>query len=426
MARYLAGRIAGLVLILFLVCLFTYLIFFKLSPDPAVMICGKTCTPGADPDQIRDVLGLDQPFLTQFWDFLTGCSPGGTTARARTSSTARRPCLGYCFQTSQSVWQMIVDRLPVSATVAIGAAVLWLLDRHPGRAAQRGQGGHLVGPYRDGAGPRRRRASPTTCSRWRCSTSWWCGCRSCRSRRRSPFSDGPVLWFQSYLMPWVVLATGYACLYARLTRANVIDTLAENFMRTARAKGLPPALTMRRHALRPALTPIATIFGMDFAGAAGRRADHRDRLRPQRRRQDGRRLDRQERPAGDHGGHAPRGVLRGGGQRRGRPRLHRARPESEDHRMSDLLVVEDLTVTFPTTRGRVDVVKDVSFTVGSGRDRRHRRRVRLRQVDDQPGRSWACCRAGRVTRGSIRLDGVELLGRTDRQMRRDPGRRRPR
>ena len=131
-----------------------------------------------------------------------------------------------------------MDRLPVSVTVAVGAAVLWLLVGIARRAAQRGQGGHLVGPHRDGAGARRHPASPTTCSRWCCSTCWWSGCRSLPFPPAVAFADDPVPWFQSYLMPWIVLAIGYACLYARLTRANVIDTLAENYMRTARAKGL--------------------------------------------------------------------------------------------------------------------------------------------------------------------------------------------
>jgi peptide/nickel transport system permease protein len=83
------------------------------------------------------------------------------------------------------------------------------------------------------------------------------------------FADNPMLWFESYIMPWTVLAVGYACLYARLTRSNVIDTLSENYYRTARAKGLSRPLILRRHALRPALTPITTIFGMDFAGLLG-------------------------------------------------------------------------------------------------------------------------------------------------------------
>ncbi|MGP3957701.1 ABC transporter permease [Nonomuraea sp. 3N208] len=267
MARYLAGRAAGVVVILFLVCLFTFIIFFTLSPDPAVMICGKTCTPERI-DQIRSVLGLDEPFGTQFVSFLVGLFAGRDYGEGANLVHCAAPCLGYSFQTNQSVWDMVVERLPVSATVAIGAAVLWLLV---------GVAAGLVSAVKEG--------------------TWWdraamglaLGGSSVPNYvlalalqyvlvvqlqvlpfpQAVAFGDDPVLWFQSYLMPWVVLATGYACLYARLTRANVIDTLAENFMRTARAKGLNPALTLRRHALRPALTPIATIFGMDFAALLG-------------------------------------------------------------------------------------------------------------------------------------------------------------
>nr|WP_281070310.1 ABC transporter permease [Paeniglutamicibacter kerguelensis] len=83
------------------------------------------------------------------------------------------------------------------------------------------------------------------------------------------FGEDPLFWFQSYLMPWTVLAFGYASMYARLTRANMIDTLGENFIRTARAKGLSSGLVLGRHALRPSLTPIVTLFGMDFAGLLG-------------------------------------------------------------------------------------------------------------------------------------------------------------
>ncbi|MFI7611798.1 ABC transporter permease [Nonomuraea terrae] len=267
MARYLAGRALSMVLILFLVCLFTYVIFFALQPDPAVMICGKFCTPERI-DQIRDVLGLNEPFLAQFFGFLAGIFAGRDYGEGANLVHCPAPCLGYSFQSNQSVWEMVLERLPVSVTVAVGAAVLWLLI---------GIVAGLVSAVKEG--------------------TWWdraamglaLGGSSVPNYvlalalqyvlvvqlqvlpfpQAVPFSDDPVLWFQSYLMPWLVLATGYACLYARLTRANVIDTLAENFMRTARAKGLSPVLTMRRHALRPALTPIATIFGMDFAALLG-------------------------------------------------------------------------------------------------------------------------------------------------------------
>ena len=267
MARYLAGRLAGVVLILFLICLFTFVIFFTLQPDPAVMICGKTCTPERI-DQIRNVLGLDRPFFAQFWTFLIGIFAGRDYGSGANLVHCAAPCLGYSFQTSQSVWEMVVDRLPVSATVAIGAAVLWLLV---------GIVAGLVSAVKEGTWWDR--TAMGLALGWSSIPNYvlalalqyvlvvWLQILPFPSA--VAFSDGPLLWFQSYLMPWVVLATGYACLYARLTRANVIDTLAENFMRTARAKGLSPALTLRRHALRPALTPIATIFGMDFAALLG-------------------------------------------------------------------------------------------------------------------------------------------------------------
>lgn len=267
MTRYVAGRIGGLVVLLFLVCLFTYLIFFKLSADPALMICGKTCTPERIL-QIRTALGLDQPFVKQFLDYMGGMFAGRDYGTGVNLVHCPAPCLGYSFQSNQSVTQMLLDRLPVSATVAIGAAVLWLIV---------GIAAGLLSAVKEG--------------------SWWdrtamglaLGGASIPHYvlglalqyvlvvklqilpfpSAVPFSDDPVLWFQSYLMPWIVLATGYACLYSRLTRSNVIDTLAENFMRTARSKGLSPVLTMRRHALRPALTPIVTIFGMDFAALLG-------------------------------------------------------------------------------------------------------------------------------------------------------------
>lgn len=267
MARYVAGRIAGVVLILFLVCLFTYVIFFTLSPDPAVLICGRTCTPERI-DQIRDLLGLNQPFLTQFWTFLSGIFAGRDYGTGANLVHCPAPCLGYSFQTNQSVWQMIVDRVPVSATVAIGAAVLWLLV---------GVVAGLVSAVKEGTWVDRAAMGlalggasvPNYVLALALQYVLVVQLQVLPFPSAVAFSDGPVLWFESYLMPWVVLATGYACLYARLTRANVIDTLAENFMRTARAKGLSPVLTMRRHALRPALTPIATIFGMDFAALLG-------------------------------------------------------------------------------------------------------------------------------------------------------------
>ena len=267
MTRYIAGRLLGLVGILLAICFFTFAIFFWLSPDPAAAVCGRTCTP-LRIQEIRQSLGLGQPFLIQFADYVKGIFAGRTYGSGADLVHCAAPCLGYSFQSSQNVWEMITQRLPVTITVAVGAAVCWLLI---------GVIAGVVSGVREG--------------------TWWdraamfvtLGGASIPSYvlalvlqyllvvklQLLPFPGNvgflpnPGLWFQSYLMPWVVLAAAYACLYARLTRSNVIDTMSENFMRTARAKGLPRGLILRRHALRPALTPITTIFGMDFAGLLG-------------------------------------------------------------------------------------------------------------------------------------------------------------
>ena len=126
MPRFLITRVASGLGVLLLVCLFTFVVFFALSPDPAVQICGKTCTPERI-DQIRSQLGIDQPFLAQYWQFVTGIFTGRTYGEGEAAITCAAPCLGFSFQTNQPVTDMIAVRMPVSATVAVGAAVLWLL-----------------------------------------------------------------------------------------------------------------------------------------------------------------------------------------------------------------------------------------------------------------------------------------------------------
>ena len=79
-----------------------------------------------------------------------------------------------------------------------------------------------------------------------------------------PFSTNPLLWARNLVLPWLCLAFLYAALYARLTRAGMLETMSEDYIRTARSKGLPERTVIFKHGLRAALTPIVTIFGMDL------------------------------------------------------------------------------------------------------------------------------------------------------------------
>lgn len=267
MTRFLIGRTLGMLGVLFVVCLFTFVVFFVLSPDPAVQICGKNCTPDRI-DQIRLNLGLDRPFLEQFSTFLVGLVAGRTYGVGETAIQCAAPCLGYSFQTSQAVTEMLTQRLPVSATLAIGAAILWLLSGiiagvlsavHEGRFLDRFLAGLTLGGM----------SIPNYVLALVLQFVLVVVLGWLPFPQALPIGEDPVQWFLNFLMPWIVLAVGAAATYTRLTRANVIDTLQENYVRTARAKGLRQHLVWRRHALRPALTPIATMFGMDFAGLLG-------------------------------------------------------------------------------------------------------------------------------------------------------------
>ena len=80
-----------------------------------------------------------------------------------------------------------------------------------------------------------------------------------------PFSQNPLLWARNLVLPWVTTAFLYAALYARLTRAGMLETMGEDYIRTARAKGLGERTVITKHALRAVLTPVITIFGMDSA-----------------------------------------------------------------------------------------------------------------------------------------------------------------
>lgn len=267
MTRFIISRVSGMALVLFLVTLFTYIIFFLLSPDPAVQICGKNCTPERI-DQIRANLGLDQSFASQFFAYVSGLFTGREFEVGGAVVACEAPCLGYSFQTGQMVSDMVLQRLPVSATVAIGAAILWLLAGlvggvlsavHEGRFVDRLVAGGTLGAM----------SIPNYVLALALQFVLVVQLGWLPFPKAVPFGEDPGQWFLNFLMPWVVLAVGYAAVYTRLTRANVSDTLQENFVRTAYAKGLSPALVWRRHALRPALTPVVTIFGMDLAALLG-------------------------------------------------------------------------------------------------------------------------------------------------------------
>ncbi|MEU9045229.1 MULTISPECIES: ABC transporter permease [unclassified Kitasatospora] len=267
MILYLLRRLAVTAAILVVICAATFAIFYLMPAEPAQGACGKACSPERIAE-IRTTLGLDHSPLVQFRDYLAGIVSGRTYGTGAQAVNCPLPCLGFSFQTDQPVWQVLTSRLPVSFSIAVGAAVLWLAV---------GVGTGTVSALRRGS--LWDRAAMTAALGGASLPIYFTALvlqyllvvrlQLLPYPQVVPFTADPIGWAQSLLMPWITLAMLYAGIYARVTRSEMLESLGQNYVRTARAKGLAEVTVVRRHALRPALMPIVTIFGMDLGALLG-------------------------------------------------------------------------------------------------------------------------------------------------------------
>lgn len=263
MIAYLLRRLASAAAILLVICALTFAIFYLAPDDPAQRACGKACTPQRI-EEISGQLGLDRPVPEQFASYLKGIVAGRTYGGV----DCPVPCLGFSFQTNVPVRELLVSRLPVSASIAVGAAALWLLV---------GVSAGVLAALRKGTWIDRTAMAaalggislPIYLTALVLQYVLVVVLQVLPYPRAVGLLEDPAGWFASMLMPWIALAALYAGMYARLSRTEVIGALGQNFVRTARAKGLTEAAVIRRHALRPALTPIVTVFGMDLGALLG-------------------------------------------------------------------------------------------------------------------------------------------------------------
>jgi peptide/nickel transport system permease protein len=239
--------------LLFLVSFLTFVIFYLFpSADPAALRAGRQPNPQLI-EQIRHQLGLDKPWYSQYFDYM--------------KQLVLHQDFGHSYQSNIDVKDQIFSRLPATMSLAIGAAVLWLvigITIGTISAIKRGSlldratmGGALVAI-----------SAPV----------YWLGLISLYlfaddigrfkifpgAGSYVPISEDPAKWFGSLIMPWFVLAAAFAAFYARLLRSNLVETMSLDYIRTARAKGLPERTVVIRHGLRSAITPIVTAAGLDI------------------------------------------------------------------------------------------------------------------------------------------------------------------
>jgi peptide/nickel transport system permease protein len=253
MARFVIRRLLWAIVLLFVVSFVTFVIFYLFpSADPAVLRAGRQPNT-ALVEQIRHNLGLDNPWYQQYWDYMKRLVFHGD--------------FGYSYQNNISVRQQIFDRLPATISLAVGAAVIFLFF------------GILIGII-SGTRPR------SLLDRFTMGGSlvaisapvYWLGLVSLflfandigkipifdGAGSYVPLSEDPQQWAGSLILPWLVLAASFTAIYARLLRGNLIEVMSEDYIRTARAKGLPERRVVLRHGVRSAITPLVTAAGIDI------------------------------------------------------------------------------------------------------------------------------------------------------------------
>jgi peptide/nickel transport system permease protein len=253
MVAFAARRTIGALIVLAIVSVITFAIFIVIpGGDPATRMAGKNAT-DANIANIRETWGFNDPFYVQYALMVKKIFTGDLIS----------------YTTQQDVLDEIKRGLPATFSLAIGAAIIWLFF------------GILVGVI-----------SAVTAGRWSDRTItvlaligismpvFWLGIIAryylgpenagiFPDGQYVPITQNPLDWLYHMILPWCVLAVLFIGFYGRVLRSNILDAINEDYVRTAKAKGLAPRRVMIKHVLRNSMIPIVTLFGLDFAGVLG-------------------------------------------------------------------------------------------------------------------------------------------------------------
>lgn len=276
MLAYVVRRLIGGVILLIVMSMVTFLLFFASPINPADFACGKNCS-AEQKQQTADALGFNDSAIEQWGKFAKGVFvgrdfPDDPKVRETAPDTivhCDAPCLGYSRERGDTVTNKIKETMPVSLSIALVAFILWIVGGvllgviaalKKGTIIDRGLVGISLVLY----------AFPTffvglllykfVAIQW-----GWVGVPEYQTIEEGGIGG----WLSGLLLPGITLAVFFMAAYVRMTRAFVLESLSEDYVRTAKAKGLPQRRVISKHALRAALTPIVTMAGLDFAGLMG-------------------------------------------------------------------------------------------------------------------------------------------------------------
>ena len=266
MLHFVGRRLVSAVSVVLVTMVATFALFFIAPTDPAGAICGERNCTLQRYNEIKANLHLDRPKVQQFAEYVEGIFVGRDFETSGVTQHCAAPCLGFSFKNDRPVLDMLSTRMPVTVSLVAGYGVLVLtIGVSVGAMAAKRRGtvgdrflmsgtlvvssvpyyivGLMVALYLTILYPILPRGGWT------------------------PPSENVAKWFGGLLTPWLVLGI-YSCTdYARYSRGSMVETLSEDFIRTARAKGLSDRMVTYKHALRAGLIPVITIFGLDIAGS---------------------------------------------------------------------------------------------------------------------------------------------------------------
>ena len=269
MFAYIVRRLLWSVVLLFVLSIVTFSIFYlvpRLGGATPETLAARYVGRAATAETVRltaERLGLLDPVPVQYWHWVKGIFVGAEYDYGQGTEHCPAPCLGYSFITRQAVWPELLDRAPVTISLVVGASLLWLIAGIVTGVVSALRRGSVFD--RAAMGVALAGVSLPIFFTGLVALAFFSYQLRITAPGGSyvPFRENPALWAYSLLLPWITLAFLFSAQYARLGRAGMLETMSEDYIRTARAKGLPERTVVVKHALRGALTPVLTIFGLD-------------------------------------------------------------------------------------------------------------------------------------------------------------------
>jgi peptide/nickel transport system permease protein len=264
MVGYVLRRLVSAALVVIVTSMLVFALFTYGPSDPAQALCSADRCTEERRSQIHESLGLNRPITEQYADWAKGVFVGRDVSYGPGFNVdCAAPCLGISYISKEPVFPLLMDRFPATLSIALGGFMYLIVGVIIGVLAARRRGTStdrtLV------ASTLIISAIPYYLVALLAYLYFVLQWGIFNETTYVPLTDNPIGWAGAMALPWLVLTVYFCVTYARFSRGSMIDSLSEDYVRTARAKGLGESRVVVKHALRAAVVPVVTIFGIDFA-----------------------------------------------------------------------------------------------------------------------------------------------------------------